>query len=111
MAKARQYAATFKGTVWLVWYQPPMWATPQPFDAMLFIPNQYTRLVEVRTNQWRTGNASTRQLASLPGHGFLKQIWMFSDGKTVPQIRAWDDTTRTWVRMDTPTQTVEGVEE
>ena len=111
MAKARKYASTFAGSVWLPWYQPARWATPQPYDAMLFAPNHWPRLVEVRTNQWRTGNASTKQLASLPGHGFVKMIFMFKDGETVPKIRAWDDTTKRWVRMDTAMQTVAGVEE
>lgn len=111
MHKARRYALSFPGTQFWPWYQPPRWATAQPFDVLLVAPNRWPKFVEIRTNQWRTGNASTKALAAMPGEGYHKQVWMFRNGETCPQIRAWDDTTKSWVSMDDPWHTVAGVED
>lgn len=111
MLKAKRYALSFPYTQWWPWYQPPMWSTAQPFDVLYVAPNRWPLFVEVRTNSWRTGNASTKALAGMPGEGYHKQIWRFKDQHTIPDIREWDNTTNTWIPMDTPWHAVEGVEE
>ena len=98
--KARRYALSYPGTTFLAWYQPPWYAAPQPFDAMLFLAPFYPRLIEVRTNQWGISKPSTRQLAALPPDGIVKQIWRFKDRYLSPDIREWSGTA--WVHKDYP---------
>lgn len=98
--KAIRYALTFQGTVVIPLYQVSRWATPQPFDLLVLRQTYWPRFVEVRANAWRTGRASTVQLASLPGEGYARQIWRFRDQHLTPDIRQWHGTA--WQPQDTP---------
>ena len=98
--KAVAYAYTFPNTVVIPLYQVSRWAQPQPFDAIVFRAGYWPRLVEVRSNAWGTGKPQTKQLAGLPGEGFYKQLWRFSDGLFIPDIRQWNGTA--WIGTDKP---------
>ena len=87
--KAMRYALSFPGTVAIPLYQVSRWATPQPFDLLLFRPGYLVRLVEVRTTAWGVAKTNTRQLAALPGTYYLKQVWRFRSLCTLPDIRQW----------------------
>ena len=102
LAKAIRYARSFPGTRTITMYQASRFATPQPFDLLLFRPTYWPCLVEVRTSQWRTGRASTVELAQLPGEGYHKLIFRFNPRQTVPDIRRWDQHTQIWVTQDHP---------
>ena len=99
-AKARRYALSYPGTTFLAWYQPPRWAMPQPFDALLLRHGFWVCLVEVRTTQWGVSKPSTRDLAALPGEFYHRQIWRFYDRQLVPDIREWSGAT--WVIKTSP---------
>lgn len=103
--KAVRYAKSFPGTVIIPMRQVSRWAEPQPFDLLVLRPFAWPRLVEVRANQWRTGKASTVDLAQLPGISYHKQIWKFDDGETTPQIRQWQH--EQWMHLDNPWDGVE----
>lgn len=97
---ARAWAEEFPSVVVLPMYQVSRFAQPQPFDMLVLRKDYQPLLVEVRSNQWRTGKASTVNLARLPGFGVHKQIWMHSDGKKGFKIREFinDD----WVVKEQP---------
>ena len=96
------YAYTFPNVLVLTIYQVSRWATPQPFDLIVFRTGRWPRFVEVRSNQWRTGKASTKQLAHLPGEGFHRQMWLHRDRREGFKVRSWDETTQRWLPMDNP---------
>ena len=98
--KAIRYALSFPGTVVIPLYQVSRWATPQPFDLLVLRTTYWPRFVEVRANAWRTGRASTVQLAHLPGESYHKQIWRLDDGQTTPTIRQWHGTA--WIYQENP---------
>lgn len=98
--KAVKYAESFPGSVVVPIYQVSRWAQPQPFDMIVLRSFYWVLLVEVRTNQWGTGKASTVQLAQLPSISYRRQIWRFRDGKNMPDIRRWDGTK--WTYQEQP---------
>ena len=98
--KAFRFATSFPDTTCLIMHQASHWATPQPFDLILFRPTHWIRLVEVRANQWGVARPQTRALAALPGEEYMRQIWCFKDRCQVPQIRQWDG--KEWVHQDNP---------
>ena len=98
--KAVRYALTFPGTVVIPLYQVSRWAQPQPCDMILLRPTHWPRFVEVRTTTWGVSKPSTRQLAALPGDSYLKQIWRFRRGTTIPDIRLWNE--KFWVVQQQP---------
>ena len=92
-AKAMAYATLhFPTGVFLPLYQPSRFSKPQPFDLMILEPFEPPICVEVRSNQWGVSKPQTRRLAHLPGH-IRKQIWLFKNGATTPQIRRWSHET------------------
>lgn len=99
-AKACRYARSFPGTVLIPIYQISRFAQPQCFDMLLLRPTHWPRFVEVRTTQWGVSKPSTRQLAALPGDGYLKQIWRFRRGATTPDIRVWNEAA--WIVQNNP---------
>ena len=78
----------YPDAVVLTMAQASRFATPQPFDLLVFRPWHPVLLVEVRTNQWGTGKPQTKQLASLPGI-MERQLWMYTDGCLDPRIRTF----------------------
>lgn len=83
------YAKSVFGKAYLMpIYQVSRFAQPQPFDLMICEYDRVPILVEVRSNAWGTGKPQTKQLACLPGL-MERQIWMFTDGHSVPRIRRW----------------------
>ena len=98
--KAIAYLQTIPKTTHIRLYQTSRFASPQPFDLLVLRARYWPRFVEVRSNQWRTGRASTQDLTRLPGEGYQKQIWCFRNGAVTPNVRQWNG--REWVRKDSP---------
>jgi len=95
--KALAYVkATMPGAEVIPFHQVSRFAQAQPFDCLVFQPNQSLLLVEVRSNQFRINVPQTQHLASLPGKWYRKQIWRFKNGESVPDIRTWDRITEVW---------------
>ena len=82
-------------------YQASQWATPQPFDIVIFRPTYWPRFVEVRTNQFGMTKPNTVTLSRLPGDA-IRQIWMFRNGDTTPLIRQWSEPLDMWVPQNSP---------
>lgn len=103
--KAIAYLATVPNTAHIHLYQTSRFASPQPFDLLVLRDRYWPRFVEVRSNQWRTGRASTKTLAALPGEGFHKQVWLFRDGWLRPEVRQWNG--REWAYRASPWEEAE----
>lgn len=102
-AKAVEYAMTFPGVRVLKWYQLNTrfhTSTDQVFDLLVLRDQYWPRFVEVRTNQWGLSKPQTKSLASLPGEGYFKQVWLWRDGESMPKLRQWDD--GTWLYQHEP---------
>lgn len=98
--KAVAYLNTIPNTAHIRLYQTSRFASPQPCDLIALRDRYWPRLVEVRSNQWRTGRRSTQQLTRLPGESFHQQLWLFKDGCMIPEVRQWNG--REWVSKDHP---------
>ena len=103
--KAIKYLHTVPNTAHIHLYQTSRFASPQPCDLIVLRDRYWPRFVEVRSNQWRTGRASTETLARLPGE-LHKQIWLFRNGSLTPEVREWNG--REWASRAAPWDDDEG---